>query len=298
MSDWPYDSHYDQFDPYPTDATRSLPKPNIGSVYPPNAIEGEWARHEPLITPKQLRERDLWGIPLISNMRDPSGKRQEMTNDNLKDYIEGAIVEAETDTGIDIMPTVHREKQAYDRQDYESFGYFRTRHRPVSQLEKLSLTPSSERDIFVVPLNWVATSYLYRGQINIIPITPAAAASGYVLPPGAGPAGAFLSIFARHSWIPEYWQIEYRSGFDNGRLPRIVNELIAAYAAKRVLSLLSSTYARSSGHSLGIDGMSQSISTPGPALFDNRLAVIEEKRRNLVKKIKTMYGLKLFSGAV
>lgn len=283
---------------------RETPKPNIGAVWPPNAVESEWKRMEPLLTPDQLITRHLFGIPLVSNMVDPiTGQAMVMTPDMLKDYIDGAVQDAEIETHLSIMPTLIQEKNPFDRQHFLQFGYLQLRRKPIQSIDKLSFTPSTEIDVFVVPTTWISTSQLYRGRIQIIPMLPAMAgsASGYtgnIMPPGQGGAGLFLGLLAAHSWIPDFLQAHYTTGFPDGLVPRPINDLIGCIAAQEVLGMLAATFARSTGHSLGIDGLSQSVNTPGPALFDNRIAMLEEKKRKIVKKAKTMFGQKFFVGTV
>lgn len=272
-------------------------KSGPGGVFPDNATETTWNRLEPLITAEQVRYRHLFGIPLVSAMKDPlTGKAQVMTDDLIKDTIDRSISMAESDTGLDIFPIRQKEKHPFDRNEFNSFGYFRVEHRPVATIDKVTMTPSNNVDIYSVPLEWVETAYLPRGQINIIPLF---AATGYNSPVATGNVGAaFLAVLGSHQWVPAFWQIEYTSGFPDGLLPKIVNELIGTIAAMEVLGLLAATYAKSSSHSLGIDGMSQSVSTPGPALFDQRIGLLADKRKMLAKKLKTQYGLNLFSSNV
>lgn len=62
--------------------------------------------------------------------------------------------------------------------------------------------------------------------------------------------------------------------------------------------MLAATYARTNSHSLGIDGLSQSVSTPGPQIFKIRLEELEKKKTALTKKIKAIFGYKIFSGTL
>lgn len=267
-----------------------------GAVFPENAIDGAWSRCEPLLTPGQLRTRHLFGIPLVSFIKDPiTGKAQVMTDEILKDYIVRAVSIAESDTHMDIMPLQRDEKYPFDKQEYESFGYFKINHRPVASIELLSIRPATNQDVYVVPLEWVETAYLPRGQINIIPLTIAISPVGNTPVPVQGTGGAiFLSIFANKPWIPAFWNIRYTSGFPDGCIPTIVNELIGTIAAMEVLSSLAATF-RITSTSLGIDAMSQGVSGPGPTLYQVRFAELKEKRERLIAQLKAMVGLKLFS---
>jgi len=274
-------------------------KDTKGSLYPINAIDGDWDDYEPLLDPAKLKNRFLFGIPLWSHMVDPETKKPEkMTEEMLKDIIIRAVSMVEEETHLTIFPRQIAEKQPFDQQAYQQFGYFRTRQRPVSSVQQVSITPANDWDIFDVPLDWVETTYLARGQLNLIPITPATAMTGSVIPPGQGGAGAFLYVLARYPWIPAFFQITYVAGFPDGKLPRIVNELIGVRAAIEVLSELATTHASDSSHSLGLDGMSQSISTPGPELYNARIQQLEEKKAKLVKRLKVKYGLGIFVGNI
>jgi hypothetical protein len=274
-------------------------KGGIGNVYPENAIDAELSRVEPILTPEQLKTRHLFGIPLVSRMKDPiTGKHQVMTSEMLNDIIIGAVNQAERECKIDISPVQRRIKQAFDRVSYEAYGYMSIPFRPVTSIEKLSITPSNGLDVYVLDPTWIETSYLVRGQINIIPMTAAFIQGGYV---SGGPTSAalfFMTFLGGRGWIPAWWQIEFTSGFRDGMVPRILNELIGTLAALEGLSMLATTYAQSQSHSLGIDGLSQSQSGPGPMLFKTRTEELIEKRDRLTGRIRSLFGTGIFSSYV
>ena len=273
-------------------------KKALGSALPENAVEASRQQVEPLLTVDQLKTRFLWGVPLVSATKDPmTGKSQVMTDDMLADLIESAVSQAELELKIDILPVQREEKQPFDINLYNSFGYFQLSHRPCSSVDKLSVTPSNELDVYVVPNDWVEGAYLQRGQVNIIPLTVAFVQGTYIPQQSSGGA-AFLQILGNKAWIPAWWKIKYTSGFPDGMVPRIVNDYIGVQAAMEVLSMLALTYARTNSHSLGIDGLSQSVSTPGPQIFKVRLDELEERRKRIEKKIKAIFGYKIFSGTL
>lgn len=278
-------------------ADYSKSKSATGRIYPEDAVEVSWNLTEPIVTPSQIKSRFLFGIPLVSAMKDPlTGKAQVYTDDLIKDAIERAIAQAELDVGIDIFPKQLKEKAPFDRHLYQSFGYFRTQHRPAASIEALTITPPTGNDLYAVPLEWIEAANLHTGQVNIIPFgnsiaygTPAAVSAGGAL---------FLNLFSSMPWVPAFWQFTYTAGFPDGVLSKSVNELIGVIAALDILSALAATYGRSTSHSLGIDGLSQSVSTPGPDIFTKRINDLMEKQKKLTKKLKTHYGLNLFSGTI
>ena len=274
-------------------------KPALGSLMPTGAVDSSWSRLEPLLTPQELKDLHLFGIPLVSFIADPiTGKRQALTDAIVERKIEGAVAICEAEVGISIFPTSITEKMPYDVNEFRALGFFMLRNRPVTSVERLAVVPPTGDEIFVVPLPWIETAYLHRGQINIIPFS-LATAGGMFQPIVTGTAGGswFLSILGQKPWIPAFWQITYTVGWQDGKLPRLVNEYIGTVAAMEILSMLAATY-RVNSHSLGIDALSQSISTSGPQLYMQRMTELQAKRAQLVGKLKKAFGLGFLSSNV
>lgn len=271
-------------------------KPRIGAVYPDGAVDQQiWKRSEPLISPEQLRMRHLFGIPLMSQIRDPlTNKAPIMTDEILKDYIMRAVNEAEFETGITIFPVQFDERHPFDRFDFASFGYLKLEHKPVISIERMAIVNANNEEIYVVDNQWISPDHLNKGNLYLMPLT-LSLSSGFVQ--SAPSQGAvFLSVFAGRSYVPSFWKVKGTYGFPEGCIPVVINELIGNIAAMKILSTLATTYARVTGTSLSIDAMSQSVSTPGPQLFAVRLGELEKEREMLVKKVKAMYGSKIISG--
>lgn len=276
----------------------SKSKFTLGQLVPENAIASIWGRLEPLLTAEQLRTRHLFGIPLVSRTKDPiTGKPMVMTDDLLKDMILRAVSLTETEGGFDIFPVKYREKTAFDRNAFDSFGYMELKRRPISSVDRLSVTPSNQVDVYQVPQDWIEASGFQRGQVNIVPLTIAFTNGGFIPSQSAGGA-AFLSILGAKGWIPGYWQIEYTTGFPDGMLPRELNELVGVVAAIETLSALATTDADANSRSIGIDGMSQSVSSMGPQKYQTRIEVLMQKKQMLIDKFKSKFALKMFSSNI
>jgi hypothetical protein len=267
-------------------------KNGLGRVFNENAIAVAWEDLEPLITPQLLKEDHLLGIPLVSAVRDPStGKADVWNSDILKRVIVRSVSICEVEGKFDIFPKQYREKEAFDRVQYQSFGYFQLRHRPVSSLQQLTVTTASEQSVYQVPLDWIDIGYLRQGQINILPLT-ISIKDGAIVPLLAGPGGsAFLSIFGNHPWLASFWEAIYTTGFPENKLPRIVNEYIGVVAAMEVLSAIGATYSRSTSTSLGLDGLSQSVSGPGAQIYVTRLKELASKRQWIRTRLQSQLGV-------
>lgn len=274
------------------------PRQALGETYQIGEVEGSWQRLEPILSPAQLRAFHLFGIPLVSVLRDPfTGARAVITDDLLKQYIDRSVALAELETGLIITPTKFIERHPFDKAEYEALGYFRTRQRPVTSVEGIRVTPANDIDVYMVPTEWIEGGYLQYGQINIIPLTLALSSGGTVVSTQSAAGGAlFLAIFGYMHWIPAFWKIEYTAGFKDGKVPTILNELIGTIAAMEVLSMLAATFAQNQGASLSLDGVSQSISGPGPNIFAVRLGELGDKRKRIVTKLKALYGAGIIVG--
>jgi hypothetical protein len=282
------------------DFTNAKSGPNL---YPITATEAEYQRMEPILGPEQLARRFLMGIDLSSQMKDPfTGKALRWTPEMVKDIIDGAMQTAEIETGAWLRPVVFTEKHPFDRFAYKSYGFFQLRNTPASKIITVAVVPPNGEAVYSMPLEWVETAYLSRGQVNIIPMTAAqvgGSATTGIFPGQSANGGAFyLTVVQQAGWVPAYWQIEYVAGYCDGQMPRVVNDLIGTIAAMDILSMLATTYAKVQSHSLGIDGLSQSVSTPGPQIFKQRLDELKERRTLLTKKIKALTGRKIFSSVI
>jgi hypothetical protein len=262
-------------------------KPGLGKIYKENAVATGWQDEEPLITPQKLRDIHLFGIPLVSNVRDPLTNRPAiMTDDLLKQFILEAVSLGQAESKIDIFPTQYVEKQAFDRAAYDQFGYFLLRHRPVTSIEAITVTPSNEVAMFKLPLEWVEVGLLHLGQVNLIPLT-IATRGGTMVPLTSGPGGTFfLSLLQNRPWVPSMFEFIYTTGFKEGALPKVINQYLGCIAAMEILSLLATTYSRNTSTSLGIDGLSQSIGGPGGQIYKQRLEELGSKRKWLLGRIQ------------
>jgi hypothetical protein len=275
-------------------------KGGIGSVFPDRAVAAqEIARIEPLITPELFKRRFLLGIPLHSFVVDPvTNERDEVTMDDLKDFINRAVAESEIQSGLTIFPTQFNEKHPFDRNFWNSYGFIKVDHRPMASLETMAFTPATGQDIFQINNNWVESANFHKGQINLIPMIPAVAAQFVSSSGNAGGSGfAYLNLMQGMSWIPAIVRVQYTAGFADGKIPYIVNELIGCNAAMEVLNVLQATN-RHTSYSLNVDGQGQSVSTPGPQIYQPRIESLEKKRDKIVRLLKNIYGLSVITSYI
>lgn len=269
-----------------------------GSEYS-HAIEATAAfgRTDNIVTPEQLKSRFLFGIPLVAAFPDPiTKKRRVYTDTEIVDTIGRACgrVEALVGAGFHITPVKVTRRLPFDRAEYRALGFFRVPDAPILRLYSLKVQTADSNSVYDVPLNWLDPGQFHKGQINVIPMTAAfVGGGGGVLPSFAAGGAAWLSILGQASWVPSYWQIVYDAGFNDGKLWSVVNDAIGLTAAIEILDNLAATY-RVASYSLSLDSAGQSVSGPGPAIYDK---VIERKtieRDSLIGKLKAKYYKRFF----
>lgn len=260
------------------------------AAYPVHAIatSGLLERVEPMLTPEQLKNRFLLGIPLVF----PNG--DSFTADLFQDRITLAMNEAELMIGRNITREAFKEKLPFDYALYKSFIHLRAEHGPILSLEQLAIVSADFNTIFEIPPDWIEAANFSKNLINVIPLN---AAYGTNTVQGAvGNAGiAFLTVMGGLGWVPAYWQITYTAGLSNreGSVPKAVNELVGCIAAIAILSEIAATNIYNS-QSISQDGISQSSSGPGPRLYVERINDLTLKRDTLVKKLKGIFSSKYF----
>lgn len=274
-------------------------KQAIGNEFTEGGVDATaWTRFEPLITPAQLKRRFLFGIPLVSMLANPvTGKREEMTDEDLKDSIVRAVGDMESEAGVYVLPVQKRKKLPFDRNEYMNLGYVQLPDRPVTSVDRFRITDASGISVYDIPPQWIDPGNFHRGQVNLIPLSAGFVAGGAVLPSQTAGGAFFLSILGQHGWIPSYWEITYTCGFSEGHLPIVVNELVGIYAAIIALDSIQATNSIA-GFSVGLDAASQSVTTGGPQIYAERIKNLEAKKQVLLGKLKAKVGTKIFSSNV
>ena len=263
-------------------------------IYPvrANATSGLLKRCEPLLTAKKFKKRFLQGIPLVSPIT-----KEKITEDDLKDHLLRAVNDVELAVRIDILPVQYAEHLPFDRFEYDSWIRIHLPQKPIQFIEEMAIKTADEQNIYTIPPEWIDTVNLVRGLINVVPLNSALGQSTIT---GGGQAfggSIFITAFGGFPWVPALWFIKYVTGFEEGQVPVIMNELIGAHAAIEILSQLQAQFSQQSA-SLSYDGISQSTSSPGPKRYQDRIDKLEEKRKDLTKKFKMKYGHSIWSDNV
>lgn len=271
------------------------------NVYPVNAVDGTaWSRCEPLLTPRLLVQRFLFGVPLVSQNKNPITKEPDVkTPEILEDHIYRAVSTLEAESGLCIFPVQFEDELPFDRVFLEQYHYVRTKQKPILSVDHLAIRPQNNKlatDIYIIPKQWISFTGFNKGQINVVPLV---SADNQVFPQAVTSNGALflLAYVSQLPWVPSYWQIRYTAGFREGAIPRALNELIGIQAALDVLSDVGQSN-RVQSYSLSQDNSSQSQTTPGPNVYVKRMEDLEKKKKTLLNRFKSIYGTKLAMGTI
>lgn len=207
-----------------------------------------------IISPSELRERYLFGIPLCSN----DGTR--MSSATIANHIRTAQTRVENLFSIKLNKTVIEENLNYVRQEFMSWGFVRTMY-PIAYIDNLEGWINGVCQI-TYPREWLSIKKqedvaIYR-NIYLIPNTGgkegARMTQNSLIYNGLSP---HLGWFGQ-SYIPNYWRPRYVTGWDE--IPLDLVDLVAKYAALNVLAIMGDVLYGIGISSINItlDGVSQS----------------------------------------
>lgn len=254
-------------------------------IFPENADSTPgFARFETLITPKQVNARYLHGVDL----RDNKGKL--LPKEALEFSIQAAISELEHDLEICITPTQYKsEKHDYKADDYWNWGFVQLRHKPIITVDQFSLNIiPNQQPLVTFPPDWLRIQQM-TGQIQIAPV------SGSIGTFNIGQVTFLPRLLIFNDTFPNFYEITYTAGFEAGRIPKILNEFIGLTASISILTIAGELVlgAGISATSLGIDGLSQSITSTASAennAYGARIKLHQMRLNSLRKILRKYYG--------
>lgn len=226
-------------------------------------------------TPETMKRRTLFGLPLRSFLTN-----EEVSDETLQDFINEAVSEIEHTLDLYITPVTFEERHDYSREmQFYAFGVTKVYHSPILNVEKYQLTFNNGIGIpGSLPLVDIPLEFIHvQPQDGTIQLVPAqgVSISGFIISIYSG-----LGYHAFNSQAISYWPgavfIKYRAGFERHRVPALLCALIENLAAYRFLSTLGPVLFPYNSTSVGIDGTSQSVSTPGPLFLQMRLQELEK----------------------
>lgn len=251
-------------------------KSNI--VFPPNSVSNPgYNRFETLITIQDIKRRFLFGVKFVDN---DGNVIPEVV---FQDAVQDAISEFEHDYNLTLTPTTYTEKRDYNLNDYRNWGYLQLNHRPVTQIKSIKLKTGNNSVLTEIPLDWVRL-YTETGQVQITPT------SGAYTTFNMNGSMWMPHLYGSYSSFPQLFEIEYVAGFEQDKIPRIVNSYIGLNAAIPLLLIAGDLIigAGISSQSISLDGLSQSVNSTLSAENSGYGGRVREYRQELKETEKIL----------
>lgn len=206
-----------------------------------------------IISAQQLKDLYLYGLKVQNQYGT------ELPDHVIDTYIYSAQTQIEHFLDLKLNKQIIKEKCSFYKQDFDKFGFVNTTY-PVVKVFALNGMIGTVKQI-TYPIEWLYSRATSDGEsfykmINIVPF----AANVQTSPVVYGGFSPYLGYLGQTN-IPHYWEAQYCTGFD--KIPTSILSVIGKIAVIQVLHQLGVIVLSPgvSSISLGVDGLSQSIST-------------------------------------
>lgn len=238
---------------------------------------------------------EIWALYLFGIKID-GGQGTSFSNESIRRYIENAQKQVENWFNLRFCKQLVDQTLPYYRQDYwQEFPILLTNYPVQEPLSMIGMLNKMEQIIY--PQGWLFCEYdtaMGQGKRRIS-----------VVPTGSsttqGNAQVILTGITsqvgmqRFDNIPDYWRIQYITGWDIDNLPMDLLNIVGMLASIPALDVAGDLIlgtAGIAGQSLSIDGLSQSISTSISATnagYGARILSYTKQIEETAKRIRLVY---------
>lgn len=265
---------------------------NTFQTYPRYAeeftIEGSFKRYTNFPTPKEVYDYSLIGMPKYFILT-----KEPITVDHVTPFLESAVSEIEHKLNVNLSEVTHNESFDWiDGLFVNNLAGLILTNWPATSVTRFQLKyphtmTTTPYQTFQVPPNWI---YLQKNKINIV----ASDGSFQVFTDNSGLSTgglfSYLSGFNRGPWGPGSIEVTYTAGFQQDKLPLMLNDLIKTWAARRFLNDILPVMFPYNSVSSAIDGVSQSVSLAVQTLIAKRIESLDLKIKELAGSFLGYYG--------
>lgn len=243
-------------------------------------------RTESLLTAEMLKKRYFHGITI----QDEEGN--DLPDEIYTDAIQQAISWLEIELEIDISPTSRTERYDLHSVDYQNWSYLKLRQYPVISIEKIRALFPGNNELIEFPSDWIRL-YPDSGEVSLVPV--AGSISEYFITSSGVLPHVMLS-----KYVPQFFEVEYTTGFPNDEIPFIINKIIGLKAAIDIFDVAGDLIvgAGIANYSISVDGLSQSVGTTSSATnagYGARITSYNKQIKELLPRLKKYYkGIPFF----
>jgi hypothetical protein len=242
-----------------------------------------------VISVAELWELFLYGIKI------QGGEGSNFSDESMRFYLVAAQREIENYYNLKFIKQLADQTITYYRTDYwQTFPILQTNYPVREPLSMIGMLNKMEQIVY--PQGWLFCEYdTLMGQgkrrISVVPTGSSTRGNAEIILTGiASQVG-----MQRFNMIPDYWRIQYITGWDIDQMPMDLINVVGMVASFGPLGIAGDLILGSAGiasQSLSIDGLSQSISTTASATsagYGARLIQYEKQIKETTGRLKLVY---------
>jgi hypothetical protein len=248
-------------------------------------LDSGFLRFKTYPTPQDILDFGLKGIPKRFFLTG-----EEITADYIEPFLASAIAEIEM-VGLTISPVIKTHNEDFhDQQFTKNYLPIVVPACPILDVEAINLIyPHVNSDqpmhTFQIPKGWITWD---KNKINVI------ASTGVLAPTMLNQTSSpILAIWTSAVYKPNTIACVYQAGFPPDKLPYNLWKLIIDKTVFSLLIDIGPLLLPMQSMAVGIDGVSQSASTPGIAFLDMRMKNLQKQIDKSTRQILGYYGIGL-----
>lgn len=242
-----------------------------------------------VISVAELWELFLYGIKI------QGGEGSNFSDESMRFYLVAAQREIENYYNLKFIKQLADQTITYYRTDYwQTFPILQTNYPVREPLSMIGMLNKMEQIVY--PQGWLFCEYdTLMGQgkrrISIVPTGSSTRGNAEIILTGITSQVGMQ----RFNMIPDYWRIQYITGWDIDQMPMDLINVVGMVASFGPLGIAGDLILGSAGiasQSLSIDGLSQSISTTASATnagYGARLIQYEKQIKETTGRLKLVY---------
>nr|DAT83575.1 MAG TPA: hypothetical protein [Caudoviricetes sp.] len=242
-----------------------------------------------VISVAELWELFLYGIKI------QGGEGSNFSDESMRFYLVVAQREIENYYNLKFIKQLADQTITYYRTDYwQTFPILQTNYPVREPLSMIGMLNKMEQIVY--PQGWLFCEYdTLMGQgkrrISVVPTGSSTRGNAEIILTGITSQVGMQ----RFNMIPDYWRIQYITGWDIDQMPMDLINVVGMVASFGPLGIAGDLILGSAGiasQSLSIDGLSQSISTTASATnagYGARLIQYEKQIKETTDRLKLVY---------
>lgn len=232
------------------------------------------------ISVQELKDLYLFGVDLTNDDGDPYPESM------FEHYIRSAQDWFQTQIpGLLLLETeIKNERHDYYMNDYMAYNFIKLFWSHVNDVSEVSIQFPLATQVLRFDPSWYRVEAV-GSQVQLVPTQ--GTFSSILLSQG----GNFLPLFYQGiSNVPYIFSVTYKAGFQRGKIPPNIKNVLGMYAAIGPLNIAGDLIAGAgiASKSLSLDGLSQSISTTASATNAGYGSRIIQYRKDIEEAMKSM----------